>query len=115
MALLPRSLKTRSALFAGAISVLLFLPGCGGPERLQTLTRVNPIDIPAALRQCPAIPVPPDPDDPNTTQRDIALYIAELTEVAERCKYDLITINRIIAEYNALAERLNAEEQASVE
>lgn len=113
MALLPRFSKTRSALFASAISALLLLSGCAQPDRLQTLTQINPIDIPAAQQRCPAIPAPPDPDDPNTTQRDIALYITELTDVAEHCKRDLITINRIVEEYNSLAARLNAEAEAA--
>lgn len=95
----------RSALYVSTLSATLFLSGCGTTPRLQTLTNINTIDIPAAQKSCPEIPTPPDPDDPNTTQRTVALYIAELVRVAEHCKRDLDTINRIIAEYNALAEQ----------
>lgn len=114
MALLPQFSKTRSALFASVTS-LFVLAGCATPDNLQIQTQVNQITIPAAQKQCPAIPVPPDPDDPNTTQRDIALYITELTQVAEHCKYDLITINKIITDYNELAAQLEATTTVSVQ
>ena len=110
MVQLPQFSATRCALFASVISIF-FLAGCGQPEPPIIQTRVEPISVPADQQSCPSIPIAPDPDDPNTTQRDIALYLTELTQVAEHCKYDLDTLNDIIERYNALAEEFNQRQE----
>jgi len=112
---LPRFSATRFALFGIVLSVAV-LAGCAEEPRPPIVqTQINEIDVPPAQQSCPALPTPPDPDDPETTQRDIALYIAELVNVAEHCRADLYTLNRIIREYNALAEKHNMEQIPEVE
>lgn len=113
MVTLPRFSATRFALFGIALSVLV---ACGEDTRSPIIqTQLNEISVPPAQQNCPRLPTPPDPDDPETTQRDIALYIAELVDVAEHCRSDLYTLNRIIREYNALAAKHNMEQIPEVE
>lgn len=102
---LPRFSATRSALCATALSLFL-LVGCGEkPSPVTVQTQVAEITVPAAQQSCPGLPTAPDPDDPRTTQRDVALYITELVAVAEHCRDDLVTINRIIADFNERARK----------
>ena len=110
MVTLPRFSVTRCALFGIVLSVLV---ACGEDTRSPIIqTQINEISVPPAQEQCPRLPIPPDPDDPATTQRDIALYIAELVGVAEHCRADLYALNRIIREYNKLAKNYNIEQTA---
>lgn len=114
MVTLPRFSATRFALCGIALSVLV---ACADPNAPPPIiqTQVTEISVPPAQEHCPRLPTPPDPDDPATTQRDIALYITELVSVAEHCRADLYTLNRIIREYNALAAEHNLEPIAEVE
>jgi hypothetical protein len=53
----------------------------------------------------------PDPDDPETTQRDVALHLVSLTQVAEHCKRDLRTTVNIVDDFNQTAAAFNAAEK----
>ena len=104
---LPQFSATRSVLFGAALSVLV---ACSEDTRTPIIqTQINKISVPPAQENCPRLPPPPDPDDPNATQRDVALYVTELVDVAEHCRSDLYTLNRIIREYNDLAGKHNRE------
>lgn len=110
MATFPWFSVMRFALFGGVLSILAACASQNAPPIIQT--QINEISVPPAQENCPRLPTPPDPDDPETTQRDIALYITELVAVAEHCRSDLYTLNRIIREYNALAAKHNLEQIA---
>ncbi len=108
MVQLPRFSATLFALF---VSANLILSGCTDPGRGPVIqTRVAEVEIPPSNRVCPAIPIAPDPDDPETTQRDIAVYLIELTQIAEHCKRDLNTTVAIVDDFNSTAAALNAAE-----
>lgn len=107
MVQLPRFSATLFALFV-SVSVLA---GCATPKPPVIQTRVAEVVIPPSNRVCPAIPVAPDPDDPATTQRDIAVYLIELTQIAEHCKRDLNTTVAIVDDFNSTAAALNAAEE----
>jgi len=93
------SFKTPYALCALSIVVSL---GCTPPQPIIQTVPAE-INVSAATLTCPTLPVPPDPDDPETTQRDIAVYITDLTTVAEHCRRDLRTVRQIINEWNQAA------------
>lgn len=113
MVTLPQFLATRFALFGIVLSVLV---ACSEDTRSPSIqTQLHGISVPPAQKHCPRLPTPPDPDDPETTQHDIALYVAELVGVAEHCRADLYTLNRIIRKYNALAAKHNMEQIPKVE
>lgn len=75
---------------------MLFVTGCATNERpqIEVQTQIVTPDVPRSNLVCPAIPTPPDPD--TATQRDVAVYIVELTEVAEHCKRDLAVVRAIL-------------------
>jgi len=112
MAQSPRFLVKLSALCVG----ISLLSGCSGlfgatPDPVVR-TEVAEVNIPPANRSCPANPTPPDPDDPNVTQRDVAVYIIDLQRVAEECRRDLRTTVQIIDDYNSTARELNAQDES---
>jgi hypothetical protein len=111
MPLLPPFFKTLYAL----CGISLLVACSPGEPTVLVQSRIEPISIPAGLESCPAIPTPPDPDNPSTTQRDVAIYLVELVAVAEQCKLDLRTLNRVIADFNARAEEFNEIQASEIE
>lgn len=95
--------------FVLCASVILSACGVGQPEKeIVVQTRAAQITIPKANRTCPEIPTLPDPDDPETTQRAIALYLPQIVGVAEHCKSDLRTVVNIADDFNQTAAALNS-------
>lgn len=105
-----QSLRSWVTLFA--LCATVSLAACERPDAPPVIqTRVAEVDIPPQNRTCPTIPVAPDPDDPNVTQRDIAVYIIELNQIAEHCKRDLNTTVDIVDDFNQTAAALAVAEE----
>ena len=103
----PRSSKKFCVPFA--ISVL-GLAACTSPDSpILVQPQLNEIVVPSDQQSCPDIPLPPDPDDPNTTQAVFGLYMADLIEVVQHCKLDLDTLNLLIREYNESVRAFNSQ------
>lgn len=90
---------------------VLFVTACGNlfqePEEppIEIQTKVVVPSVPTNNLVCPAIPDIPDPD--TATQRDIAILIPDLVDVAEHCKRDLGVVKRILEAAKAQAEAQN--------
>ncbi len=66
---------------------MLFLTACQAPP--ATATRIERLAPPAALLECKGAPqVPPRP----RTQRDVALYIAQLAAAHDDCEGNLAAV-----------------------
>jgi len=78
------------------------LSGCAGitsgntkySEHTNFQTRVYVPSIPYHNLECPTVPIPPNPD--TATQRDIAIYLPEVIEIAEHCRLDLAVVRDIL-------------------
>lgn len=104
----------QSWLIPFVLCVTVSLSACAQPDNEVIIqTRPNEVEVPADQQRCGVIPPLPDPDDPETSQEELALYLPELIKVAEECKYDLITLNAIIDDYNELVRELNAKADAA--
>jgi len=80
------------------------LSACTGQNGPLVQTHIAEITIPPQNRSCPQLPLAPDPDDPEITQRDVAIHLVSLTQMAEHCKRDLRTTISIIDDFNQTAK-----------
>lgn len=87
-----------------AILCALSVSACSRPEppQIEIQTQMVVPEVPNNNLVCPAIPIPPDPA--TSTQRDLAVYILELIEVAEHCKRDLAVVRAILQQAEAAVE-----------
>jgi len=110
MELSPRYLVKLCALCAG-ISILSSCSDFFEKEpEIVVQTQVTEVNIPLANRSCPTINREdiPDPDDPNITQRDVAVLTVDAIRVAEHCHRDLMTTIKIIDDHNKTARELGS-------
>ena len=110
MELSPRYLVKLCALCVG----ISLLSSCSDffekePE-IVVRTQVTEVNIPSANQTCPVINREniPDPDDPNITQRDVAVFTVDAVRIAEHCHRDLRTTIQIIDDHNKTARELNS-------
>ena len=71
------------------------LAGCASerPPRLITQLQVERPAVPAALLDCPAIPLPPEA---ITMQSDVAAYILDLFGAGSECRRKLEAVGRLV-------------------
>jgi len=79
-----------------ALCAVLVISACARPDPpiIEVQTQVVVPEVPRSNLVCPVVPTPPDPD--TATQRDIAVYLPEVIEVAEHCRRDLGVVRTIL-------------------
>lgn len=76
--------------------LLLLLPGCAGsqpPPPALEIVEAPSLYIPAPLLMCPPEPVAPDPA--LSTQRDVAVYIVDLSIAGQACRRRLDAVREL--------------------
>lgn len=78
------------------LCAVVLISACGDkPEpQIEVRTQIVVPDVPRENLVCPPVPMPPDPD--TSTQRDVAVFLPEIIEVAEHCHRDLGVVRRIL-------------------
>lgn len=76
-----------------ALILAALLTGCAGHP--VTETRVEHLDLPAALLTCSDAPAAPGPD---VTQRDVALYVLDLWAAGDDCRGKLGRVRELVAD-----------------
>lgn len=86
----------KSLLFCAAL--LTLLTACADPNQAIRVPEQIPVSVPLELRSCPGLPAVPLT---SATQRDVAMYLGQLHQVATTCKVRLDSVDDILTDYEA--------------
>ena len=93
------------------VSATLSLSACTAATKPIVQTQIAQVEIPAKNRTCPGVPPLPDPDQPETSQRDVSVWTVDAVKVIEKCRSNLNTVVNIVDDFNQTAAAFQSVEE----